>query len=129
MISQTYSRAALRQSETQRLEYRIKEINISLIRLVAERRLLAQKRNEAIPRPAVIRREPVEKRKYTGSGRKRVFTDEVLIQIPMWVKEGLSREEIAARFGCTPNSLQATCCKKGISLRRKSRSQPAEEAV
>jgi hypothetical protein len=119
MISQTHSWAALRQSEMQRLEYRIKEINISLIRLVAERRLLAQKRNAEQPRPAVVRYpEPVEKRKYTGSGRKRVFTAEVLTQIPVWVKEGLDRELIAARIGCTPNSLQATCCKKGISLRR-----------
>jgi hypothetical protein len=128
MISQTYSRAALRQSETQRLEYRIKEINLSLIRLVAERRLLAQKRNAEQPRPEVIRREPVEKRKYTGSGRKRVFTPEVLLQIPVWVKNGLDRTEIAARIGCTPNSLQATCCKKGISLRRKNRVQVMEAA-
>jgi hypothetical protein len=120
MISQTYSRAALRQSEMQRLEYRIKEINLSLLRLVAERRLLVQKREP--PRPVVVRypellpNQPKTGRK--GPGRKRVFTPEVLIQIPVWVKEGLDRAEIAARIGCTENSLQATCSKKGISLRR-----------
>jgi hypothetical protein len=48
----------------------------------------------------------------------RIFTPEVLASIPEWVKEGMSTDTIAARIGCTANSLKATCCKKKISLRR-----------
>jgi hypothetical protein len=50
--------------------------------------------------------------------KARVYTDEVLASIPEWVKQGMSADEIAAKIGCTPNSLKATCCKKKISLRR-----------
>jgi hypothetical protein len=50
--------------------------------------------------------------------RPRVYTPEVLASIPEWVKQGMSTNAIAARIGCTPNSLKATCCKKKISLRR-----------
>jgi hypothetical protein len=50
--------------------------------------------------------------------KARVYTDEVLASIPEWVKQGMSANQIAAKIGCTPNSLKATCCKKKISLRR-----------
>jgi hypothetical protein len=48
-----------------------------------------------------------------------VFTQEVLDKIPVWVKQGRTREWIAEEIGCTMNSLVATCSRKGISLRTK----------
>jgi hypothetical protein len=53
------------------------------------------------------------------SRRAWLFTQEVLDKIPVWVKEGRTREWIAEGIGCTMNSLVATCSRKGISLRTK----------
>jgi transcriptional regulator with XRE-family HTH domain len=48
--------------------------------------------------------------------RKKIFTDEVLAQIPELVGQGLSRAEIAERLGCKRSSLQTVCSINGISL-------------
>jgi hypothetical protein len=141
MIATRYNSSALRQSEIQKTEYRIKELNVSLIRLVHERSELKKKLQELsalMPRPEVVRRLPpppspskppvvkVRKIKAQHVRRKKVFTDEILKQIPMWIEQGLNRVQIAERIGCTGNSLQVTCSKKGISLWHKNRprSQP-----
>jgi hypothetical protein len=47
-----------------------------------------------------------------------IYTPDVLASIPGMVAQNMSREEIAAQFGVTVASLQVTCCKKRISLRR-----------
>src|SRR4029078_13280393 len=39
-------------------------------------------------------------------------------KIKKWVAEGISREEIAKSLGVTLGSLQVTCSRLGISLRR-----------
>ena len=52
------------------------------------------------------------------SGRKIKFTPERLQQIRNLVERGKSREEIAELIGVTVGSLQVTCSRLGISLRR-----------
>lgn len=85
-----------------------------------------------VPRPPVVRRPVVmrpAKVKVVKAGMGGIkFTAEVCASIPRWIEEGLSREEIAARIGCTMNSLQASCSKRGISLWAKTRTrlQPVE---
>ena len=52
------------------------------------------------------------------SGRRVKFTLEALQKIKDFVAEGMSRDEIANRLGVTVGSLQVTCSRLGISLRR-----------
>jgi hypothetical protein len=51
-------------------------------------------------------------------GRQTKFTPERLQQIRNLVERGKSREEIAELIGVTVGSLQVTCSRLGISLRR-----------
>ena len=51
-------------------------------------------------------------------GRKIKFTPERIQQIRNLVERGKSREEIAELIGATVGSLQVTCSRLGISLRR-----------
>ena len=51
-------------------------------------------------------------------GRRIKFTSQVIEQIKESVAAGISRDEIANRVGVTVGSLQVTCSRLGISLRR-----------
>src|SRR5215475_9763804 len=52
-------------------------------------------------------------------GRRAVkFTPQAIEKIKKFVAEGISRDEIANRVGVTVGSLQVTCSRLGISLRR-----------
>ena len=51
-------------------------------------------------------------------GRRIKFTPQVIEKIKELVREGISRDEIAKRVGVTVGSLQVTCSRLGISLRR-----------
>jgi hypothetical protein len=52
-------------------------------------------------------------------GRRAVkFTPQAIEKIKEFVAEGISRDEIANRLGVTVGSLQVTCSRLGISLRR-----------
>jgi hypothetical protein len=51
-------------------------------------------------------------------GRRIKFTPQVIEKIKELVGEGISRDEIANRVGVTVGSLQVTCSRLGISLRR-----------
>lgn len=51
-------------------------------------------------------------------GRQRKFTPERIRQIKDLVEQGTSREKIAELVGVTVGSLQVTCSRLGISLRR-----------
>ena len=51
-------------------------------------------------------------------GRPIKFTPERMEQIKNLVERGMSREEIAETIGVTLGSLQVTCSRMGISLRR-----------
>ncbi len=51
-------------------------------------------------------------------GRRVKFTPQVIEQIKGFVAVGISREEIANRVGVTVGSLQVTCSRLDISLRR-----------
>jgi hypothetical protein len=53
-----------------------------------------------------------------SNGRPIKFTPERFAQIRNLVERGMAREEIAATIGCTVGSLQVTCSRHGISLRR-----------
>jgi hypothetical protein len=53
-----------------------------------------------------------------GRGRPVKFTAQVIENIKKFVAQGISRDEIANRLGVTVGSLQATCSRLGISLRR-----------
>ena len=48
------------------------------------------------------------------------FTPNNIARIKEWVAQGVSRDEIANRLEVTVNSLQVTCSKLGISLRKRS---------
>ena len=52
------------------------------------------------------------------AGRASKFTPETIQKIKEMVAQGLSREEIAQRLDVTVGSLQVTCSKLGVSLRR-----------
>jgi hypothetical protein len=54
----------------------------------------------------------------TARGRRIKFTPQVIERIKGFVGEGISRDEIATRVGVTVGSLQVTCSRLGISLRR-----------
>jgi hypothetical protein len=51
-------------------------------------------------------------------GRRVKFTPQVIENIKEFVAQGVSRDEIANRLGVTVGSLQVTCSRLGISLRR-----------
>ena len=51
-------------------------------------------------------------------GRPKIFTPERMEQIRNLVERGMKREEIAETVGVTLGSLQVTCSRHGISLRR-----------
>jgi hypothetical protein len=51
-------------------------------------------------------------------GRQTKFTPERIQQIRNLVERGKSREEIAELIGVTLGSLQVTCSRLGVSLRR-----------
>jgi len=54
----------------------------------------------------------------TVRGRRVKFTPQVIENIKGFLAEGISRDEIANRLGVTVGSLQVTCSRLGISLRR-----------
>jgi hypothetical protein len=51
-------------------------------------------------------------------GRRVKFTPQAIEKIREFVAQGISRDEIANRVGVTVGSLQVTCSRLGISLRR-----------
>jgi hypothetical protein len=56
---------------------------------------------------------------YSARGRRAVkFTPQAIEKIKEFVAQGVSRDEIANRLGVTVGSLQVTCSRLGISLRR-----------
>ena len=54
----------------------------------------------------------------SSRGRRTKFTPQAIEKIKAFVAEGISRDEIANRLGVTVGSLQVTCSRLGISLRR-----------
>jgi hypothetical protein len=48
----------------------------------------------------------------------KIFTSQVFAQILSLVEQGCGAAEIAAKIGCTLNSLRVKCSQQGISLRR-----------
>jgi hypothetical protein len=61
----------------------------------------------------------------TPNGRAIKFTTERLEQIQNLVERGLNRQQIAEMIGATVGSLQVTCSRLGISLRRRHTPPPA----
>ena len=55
----------------------------------------------------------------SARGRRAKFTPQTILEIKELVAQGASREEIASLLGVTVGSLQVTCSRLGISLRRK----------
>ena len=54
----------------------------------------------------------------SARGRRVKFTPQAIEKVKEFVAEGISRDEIANRLGVTVGSLQVTCSRLGISLRR-----------
>jgi hypothetical protein len=52
--------------------------------------------------------------------RRRKFTSDNIARIKEWVGQGVGRDEIANRLEVTVGSLQVTCSRLGISLRKNS---------
>lgn len=141
MMVTRQSNAALLKSRLELLESRLKELetftreareDMTKIQKMAEETavppILSTYSAPLAPRPPVVCRPlPVIQTRIKiikAKGRKvkaTKFTPEILAQIPRWVEEGLNREEIASRIGCSMNSLQVSCCKRGISLWAKDR--------
>jgi hypothetical protein len=117
--------SALRHARRQQLEFKIKELNLQLIRVVAERMELVKLKAElnpsavpaVMPAAPVVVKKPVTIRKPPRGGG-RLFTMEVLASIPSLVAAGHNTEEIARKVGCKINSLRVTCSRHKISLRK-----------
>jgi hypothetical protein len=54
----------------------------------------------------------------SARGRRVKFTPQAIEKVKKFVAEGIGRDEIANRLGVTVGSLQVTCSRLGISLRR-----------
>jgi hypothetical protein len=138
-----HSKSALLKSKIDFLEHRLRELETH----AADLREMVKRMEEVgsgpavvfeappAPRPVVVRRpcvimprpKKVKVIKATiGRGKSTRFTPEVCALIPQWLEEGLSREQIAERIGCTMNSLQVSCSKRGISLWAKKRARHQE---
>jgi hypothetical protein len=63
------------------------------------------------------------------AGRASKFTPQTIQKIKEMVAQGLSREEIAQRLNVTVGSLQVTCSKLGVSLRRSRMRFPSYERL
>jgi hypothetical protein len=61
------------------------------------------------------------------AGRASKFTPQAIQKIKQMVAQGLSREQIAQRLDVTVGSLQVTCSKLGVSLRRSRMRFPSYE--
>jgi hypothetical protein len=53
-----------------------------------------------------------------------ILTAEMYDRVPALVEQGLKKNEIAELFGCTKETLQVQCSRRGISLRKGGKSQP-----
>ena len=63
------------------------------------------------------------------AGRASKFTPQAIQNIKEMVAQGLSREEIAQRLDVTVGSLQVTCSRLGVSLRRSRMRFPSYERL
>jgi hypothetical protein len=61
----------------------------------------------------------------TLGGRRVKFTPQAIEKIKDWVVQGVSRDEIANLLDVTVGSLQVTCSRLGISLRRRTHNHAA----
>jgi hypothetical protein len=67
---------------------------------------------------------PVRKNDTPLKGRQpRKFTLENIARIKDWIAQGLGRDDIANRLEVTVGSLQVTCSRLGISLRKGRRAE------
>ena len=57
------------------------------------------------------------------------WSEEMYNSIPQLLADGVTKTEIAARFGTTPNSLQVQCSRRGISLSRYGRGRPRQRTL
>jgi hypothetical protein len=135
MMASRSSGSALLKSRVDLMEFRLRELE----RLTTEAReslaTLQRQVGEGLaptppapPRAVVIRRPcamrpPKVRVVKRPTAKATKFTAEVCATIPLWIEQGLSREQIAEKIGCTMNSLQASCSKRGISLWAKGRAR------
>jgi hypothetical protein len=63
------------------------------------------------------------------AGRASKFTPQAIQKIKEMVAQGLSRDEIAQRLEVTVGSLQVTCSRLGVSLRRPRKRFPSYERL
>ena len=110
------AREARRSAETASMPYRKASF------LEMEQRWLLAARSVAA-KSIAERKEPmtqqtIQLKTAPFKGRPTKFTPERIQQIKNLVAQGKSREEIAGLIGVTVGSLQVTCSKLGISLRR-----------
>ena len=63
------------------------------------------------------------------AGRASKFTPQIIQKIKEMVAQGLSREQIAQRLDVTVGSLQVTCSRLGVSLRRSRMRVPSYERL
>jgi hypothetical protein len=69
------------------------------------------------------------RRKASSSKRPSKFTPQAIEKIKECVKQGLGREDIALLLDVTVGSLQVTCSRLGISLRRPSQHDPSHDQL
>jgi len=65
----------------------------------------------------------------SARGRRVKFTPQAIEKIKDWVVQGVSRDEIANLLDVTVGSLQVTCSRLGISLRRRTHSHAAGQTL
>jgi hypothetical protein len=100
-----------------RIDHRLQPRVSNLIQTVAAN--LAQ-----VPYYSGKARMTLQENATTGSRPARKFTPANIQKIKDWVAAGISREEIAKSLHVTVGSLQVTCSRLGISLRRRDASRP-----
>jgi hypothetical protein len=121
MATRNTSKSALLKSKIDQLDYRLKELEshaADMRKSIAE--LQDQLEEAEAPFvPSIFPAPPARKSVVQRPPQKIKFTTEVFAMIPLWLEEGLTRHQIADKIGCTTNSLQATCSKRGISLKNR----------
>jgi hypothetical protein len=90
------------QSEIKRLDIQIKARNFMLWRIEHDHEKLLKLMEQQEPK---------------AMNGKKVLMPEHYAWIPELIADGWNKHQIAAYFGCTPQTLQVQCCRRGITLR------------
>jgi hypothetical protein len=119
LAEECYRRAAAARRLAETTSMRAKKVNFLGVEqrwLIAARSVTSKSERAPVARRHTM--ETIQPKTSTQKGRRTKFTPERIQLIKNLVAAAKSREEIAGITGTTVGSLQVTCSKLGISLRR-----------